>query len=738
MRPSNQIIAAITLCVLSYPYATLAETALAAAVLPSSRSVAVDSPATLFVTLINGGAEEGINCRIQSDINVPAAFTYQTTDPATNEVTGSPGTPVDLDPGEAQSFVIVMTPTAETAPTEVRLGFLCDNAPRVAAISGVNTFDFSASSTPVADIIALGLTPTADGVVAVPTTSRINAFSVASVNLGASARVQVQAQLSNPQLAAVTSMCQTDPVSGACINPTAPTSDPVVTDIDSQQTPTFAVFVTTNGTLAFDPAGSRVNVRFSDESGAVRGSTSVAVRSRELIAIDATDLQGTTLWSDLPQPGFLAEFSNGQTFSADGTGTAFESGSAFFGELSQELLPHPFTWNIDGSGELNQQFQNYFTIELLSGPDGVFDLEQRFGLPREPSEFLLDLFFSNQLVGPFEVERNILSRKTTAASRSDGKIAVSSATAVAYSMDTLLTNNGWTGALPVGTTEFTTRSEQLVTAAIVAQATGQTAESGQTWALPFLFSPQDPLVPNTSEGFFVDALTLMPNGSTSTGRLSAESLSWSNQNNTLVLTSGDEEYRYTTTDLQNGKHIALVQVSRGGNVLLIGGRTIALADTTGSTLAGDLLTTGTNYWQAGVGLFAQSEFDENGLQLANRVFGYQFTDNTTSNRVFNRRVGDSACDDQTLVCFIKELTTWSWSSDDNFIIRNFDVESQTRRRIWEVLSYTPGGDAVVLESEIIASDTFEPQFLIVPRLNSLRLQDLSSWPDELANSDGFD
>lgn len=737
MKRCKRIIAAITLCLLSYPYATLAETVLAAAVLPTSRSVAVDSPATLFVTLINGGAEEGVNCRIESDINVPAAFSYQTTNPATNEVTGSPGSPVDLDPGEAQSFVIVMTPTAETAPTEVRLGFLCDNAPRAVPISGVNTFDFSASSTPVADIIALGLTPSADGVVAVPTTSRINAFSVASVNLGASARVQVQAQMSNPQLAAVASMCQTDPISGACINPTVPTSDPVVTDIGSQETPTFAVFVTTNGTLAFDPAGSRVNVRFSDESGAVRGSTSVAVRSRELIAIEANDLQGTTLWSDLPQPGLLAEFSNGQIFSADGTGTAYESGSVFFTGFTQDLIPHSFTWNIDGAGELNQEFQNYFTIELLSGPDGVFDLEQRFGLPREQSEFLLDLFFSNQLVGPFEVERNILSRTTTAASRADGKLAVSSTTAVAYSMDTMLTNNGWIGVLPRGTTEFTTRSEQIVTAAVVAEAPGQTATSNQTWALPFLFSPLDPQVPDASEGLFVDALTLMPDGSTSIGRLSAESLSWSNDNNTLVLTSGDEQYRYTTTDFQNGERIALVEVSRGGTVLLIGGRPIALADASGSNLAGDLITTDSTYWQAGVGLFAQTEFGDVGPHNPDRVFGYQFPDSTTSTRVFNFGLGDSRCVDETTVCFTKEFTPWVWSSNDNFIVRDQSVGNQTRLRTWEVFSYTPGGDAVVLESEVIASDSFDNRFLITPRLNKLRRQDLSSWPEELANSPDF-
>lgn len=280
-------IAAVILFLIAPGFSSLsayANTVLSAAVLPTSRSVQVNSAATLFVTLINGGAETATGCRVEPDLNVSFAFSYQTTDPATNEVTGSPGLPVELAPGESQSFLVSLTTTQETPPTEVALGFLCDNAPRVAPISGVNTFDFSASTTPVADIIALGLTPTADGTVYVPTTSRTNAFSVASINLGASATVQVQAQVSNPQLAATTSMCQTDPLSGICINPSTPTSAPVVTDIDSMETPTFAVFVTTSDTLAFDPANSRINVRFSDETGALRGSTSVAVSSTELTA----------------------------------------------------------------------------------------------------------------------------------------------------------------------------------------------------------------------------------------------------------------------------------------------------------------------------------------------------------------------------------------------------------------------------------------------------------------------
>ncbi len=53
----------------------------------------------------------------------------------------------------------------------------------------------------------------------------------------------------------------------------------VNTQINAGETPTFAVFVLGQATIPFDPANSRVFVRYKDQSGAVRGATSVAVRT---------------------------------------------------------------------------------------------------------------------------------------------------------------------------------------------------------------------------------------------------------------------------------------------------------------------------------------------------------------------------------------------------------------------------------------------------------------------------
>ena len=50
-------------------------------------------------------------------------------------------------------------------------------------------------------------------------------------------------------------------------------------DVATAATPSFAVFVTGGGTVPFDPGRNRVQIRFRDAGGAVRGGTSAAVRT---------------------------------------------------------------------------------------------------------------------------------------------------------------------------------------------------------------------------------------------------------------------------------------------------------------------------------------------------------------------------------------------------------------------------------------------------------------------------
>ena len=252
-------------------------TSVVAALLPSSRSVQVNTLATAFATIINTGQEIAADCSIAPLTSVAASFQYQSTNPANNQVTGSPNTPVNIAAGTAQSFVLAVTPTAPMAPTDVQFSFDCADTDPAPINVGLNTLLLSVSATPVPDIVALAATTTNDGIVNVPGTNGTGAFAVATVNVGATGSITASADTGSATLPVVINLCQTNPATGQCMSAIGPN---VTTTINANATPTFGIFVQGSGNVPFDPAANRIFVRFHDGGAITRGSTNVAVRTQ--------------------------------------------------------------------------------------------------------------------------------------------------------------------------------------------------------------------------------------------------------------------------------------------------------------------------------------------------------------------------------------------------------------------------------------------------------------------------
>lgn len=271
-------LASLLLWCSTLPQPVFADPQIFAAVLPSSRSVQVNAEATLFATLINGGDSVGLNCGISSDSLVQTELSFFTTDSATNAVVGAANALVDLDPGEAQSFLVSLRSAAPLAPAQVELVFGCENSVPAPTILGVSTFLYSASVQPEPDLIALGVTPTADGVSVLPDVLGSNAFSVATFNVGVAGVLRARAAGSRASLPVEVALCRTNSSTGACL--AAPSSQSVEFEAPAGSTATFGVFLTATADVPFDPATNRVTVEFIDAAEVVRGSTSVAVRLR--------------------------------------------------------------------------------------------------------------------------------------------------------------------------------------------------------------------------------------------------------------------------------------------------------------------------------------------------------------------------------------------------------------------------------------------------------------------------
>ncbi len=250
---------------------TAKDTRMNAAVLPYARAVAHGETATAFASVINSGNVTATGCSIGLPDRIPADFNYQTTN-VSNALIGSPNTPVDIPPGATQNFVFGITPTGDLRATEIALVIDCNNTPWAASRAGLNTFILSAAASRPPDLLAIGVTPSGDGAVRLPSHDATGVFVAAAVNIGSAGTVTVSADDGGRGLPVNLVVCETNAGGTwlACDNS-------LTRAVDAGQTVYYTVVVTGTGSpIAFDPATNRLFLRFV-ANGATVGATNVAV-----------------------------------------------------------------------------------------------------------------------------------------------------------------------------------------------------------------------------------------------------------------------------------------------------------------------------------------------------------------------------------------------------------------------------------------------------------------------------
>jgi len=261
--------------------ATPVHAELVAAVLPAARVAVVGRPITVYATVINSGekAVDATGCYVALDSELPAHFSYQTTNPHTNVVSGLPNTPVPIPANTAKSFVLLLEPWAAIESHDVHFVFACDNVGSARTLPAVNTLLLSATTLPAPDVITMGISISGTGVVPLNAQGNVGdltgAFALVAMNIG-SAGDDISLQASSPTQARL-SVCPSDSKTGECTQP--PSAGPLATPLGENTVSTYSVFVETAHRLALDPVGSRINVQFTDGAGQIRGATSIALAS---------------------------------------------------------------------------------------------------------------------------------------------------------------------------------------------------------------------------------------------------------------------------------------------------------------------------------------------------------------------------------------------------------------------------------------------------------------------------
>ena len=238
-------------------------------VLPTSRSVPVGTMATIFNTVINAGTSTAYGVTLSMATPPAGTFAYQQTDCATNAVIGSINPLLDLPAGGVLCYVLIFTPSAPFAATNIHIRAQADFVPATTLYSGINTWLLRSTATAGPDIIAMTTTADFHQVAC----SGASAFAIALSNVGAAATgdITAVANTGSATLPLNISISETDPGTGAIIG------DNLLQNVGAGENRTVGVFVTFNGCVNFDPAANRIFIEFRDASNNVVGSTSTAV-----------------------------------------------------------------------------------------------------------------------------------------------------------------------------------------------------------------------------------------------------------------------------------------------------------------------------------------------------------------------------------------------------------------------------------------------------------------------------
>jgi hypothetical protein len=251
---------------------------LVAAVLPTARSVSVGTPATAYGTMINTSSSDLYACLMAMPSGVPATFQYRAAD-ALNNFTAPLNTAVTIPAGGTQNFIFGFTPTTTIDSQDIQVVFDCVNSAPAASIAGLDTFLLSASTAPVPDLISISVTPSTDGITNIPGDSGTGLFVASTVNIGTTAAITATVDDNGRQLPLHIALCRTDPSNGECTNPATPGPSSTFT-LGNNEIATFSIFVQGAGNIPFDPANSRLFLRFKTSDQVTRGATSVAVRTQ--------------------------------------------------------------------------------------------------------------------------------------------------------------------------------------------------------------------------------------------------------------------------------------------------------------------------------------------------------------------------------------------------------------------------------------------------------------------------
>lgn len=424
---------------------------------------------------------------------------------------------------------------------------------------------------------------------------------------------------------------------------------------------------------------------------------------------------------------------SGLSFSKEGTGVSYSAVSGY-------PIKSNFTWSVD-QGSINVSYQDGFSVEQLLIDYPYNTLRAEYGFTQELVD---ELVAAHQLglISDFlelDLTRGIQSETYTLLANTPANYQVSVSEISFMELEVIqglelspanrrITNQSASEKMLVHTTEsaFSNMTLDDIEGEWVLSLEAQLMDYWNGWLINEVVS--DYVI--IGDGF-------------ANARIANKEFSASLVDGTLILIDDNVTYKFTPFNSSGKGYLAKIEKWVNGNLELFHAKQIAKVDDSYKLFIDDLVTELPHAQIAYINGSISERWNGDKLKLS-EVFGYVFNHDGSLNRGIS---GVEAEDDwgekgNGIGYFNVGDDRWTWTVSDNQILLKLETEQYTRVRTWDVVSVDDEGRAIILERSTRTEDfnndgeikMNEVRSFIHPRINIIKLEDLSQWEAEWQNT----
>jgi len=296
----------------------------------------------------------------------------------------------------------------------------------------------------------------------------------------------------------------------------------------------------------------------------------------------------------------------------------------------------------------------------------------------------------------------------------------------------------WSGASLRSTDKFS-RNQILVHTPKSAFEGKTLADIEGDWALNFDATVVDSNNLETMTEVMSDFVTIK--GGTAIARFAKQQFNASLKDGVLELSHENITYKFTPFNSEGKGHLTKVEKWLDNKLEFVLARQIAKFDDSYTALTESLVTELPKVQVAYINGSIEDQWDGEKLKFEN-VWGYNFVADGTLNRGVSSVLAESWGNDYGVDYFRLGDNRWTWDKIGRQVnMYNVD-EWNDRYRTWEIISVDDEGRALVFEHSIWGWDHNEDGKIdesekgqyIRPRINTIKLDDLSKWKGEWQNT----